>query len=60
MDIVERLTQFGLTRHDTSIYLTLLAEVADLNGYEVAKTTGISRSNAHTSLASLVEKGELM
>ncbi|MBP8865539.1 MAG: TrmB family transcriptional regulator [Acetobacterium sp.] len=56
MDIVERLTQFGLTRHEASIYLTLLAE-GDLNGYEVAKTTGISRSNAHTSLASLVEKG---
>ncbi|MDK2942758.1 MAG: HTH-type transcriptional regulator, sugar sensing transcriptional regulator [Acetobacterium sp.] len=56
MDIVERLTQFGLTRHEASIYLTLLAE-GDLNGYEVAKITGISRSNAYTSLASLVEKG---
>ncbi|MBC3898431.1 TrmB family transcriptional regulator [Acetobacterium malicum] len=56
MDIVERLTQFGLTRHEAAIYLTLLAE-GDLNGYEVAKTTGISRSNAYTSLASLVEKG---
>ncbi|KAF5074370.1 TrmB family transcriptional regulator [Acetobacterium wieringae] len=56
MEIVERLTQFGLTRHEAVIYLTLLAE-GDLNGYEVAKTTGISRSNAYTSLASLVEKG---
>lgn len=56
MDIVERLTIIGLTRHEASIYLTLLAE-GDLNGYEVAKTTGISRSNAYTSLASLVEKG---
>ncbi len=56
MDMVERLTQFGLTRHEAVIYLTLLAE-GDLNGYEVAKTTGISRSNTYTSLASLVEKG---
>ena len=56
MDIVERLTQFGLTRHEGVIYLTLLSE-GDLNGYEVAKTTGISRSNTYTSLASLVEKG---
>ena len=56
MDIVERLTQFGLTRHEAAIYLTLLAE-GDLNGYEVAKITGISRSNTYTSLASLVEKG---
>lgn len=56
MDSVERLTQFGLTRHEASIYLALLSE-GDLNGYEVAKVTGISRSNAYTSLASLVEKG---
>lgn len=56
MDIVERLTQFGLTRHEASIYLTLISE-GDLNGYEVAKATGIARSNAYTSLASLVEKG---
>lgn len=56
MDIVERLTQFGLTRHEASIYLVLISE-GDLNGYEVAKATGIARSNAYTSLASLVEKG---
>lgn len=56
MDIVDRLTQFGLTRHEGVIYLTLLSD-GDLNGYEVAKATGISRSNTYTSLASLVEKG---
>ncbi len=56
MDIVELLTQFNLTRQEASIYLTLLSE-GDLNGYEVAKITGISRSNTYTSLAALVEKG---
>ncbi|KNZ40581.1 TrmB family transcriptional regulator [Acetobacterium bakii] len=56
MDIIERLTQFDLTRHEAAIYLTLISEGA-LNGYEVAKATGIARSNAYTSLASLVEKG---
>jgi len=56
MEIVERLTQFDLTRHEAFIYLTLISE-GDLNGYEVAKATGIARSNAYTSLASLVEKG---
>jgi sugar-specific transcriptional regulator TrmB len=56
MDISEKLTSFGLTRQEALIYLTLLT-VGDLNGYEVAKKTGISRSNAYTSLASLVEKG---
>jgi len=56
MDMVELLKQFNLTRQEASIYLTLLSEGA-LNGYEVAKITGISRSNAYTSLAALVEKG---
>jgi HTH-type transcriptional regulator, sugar sensing transcriptional regulator len=56
MDIVDLLTQFNLTRQEASIYLTLLSE-GGLNGYEVAKITGISRSNTYTSLAALVEKG---
>lgn len=56
MDVVELLIHFGITRQEASIYLTLLSE-GDLNGYEVAKFTGISRSNTYTSLASLVEKG---
>ncbi|WP_010251034.1 TrmB family transcriptional regulator [Acetivibrio cellulolyticus] len=56
MDITELLTQFNLTRQEASIYQVLLSE-GDLNGYEVAKITGISRSNTYTSLAALVEKG---
>jgi sugar-specific transcriptional regulator TrmB len=56
MDVIELLTQFNLTRHEASIYQALLSE-GDLNGYEVAKITGISRSNTYTSLAALVEKG---
>lgn len=56
MDVVEMLMQFNLTRQEALIYLKLLSD-GDLNGYEVAKITGISRSNAYTSLASLVERG---
>ena len=56
MDNTELLTRFNLTRHEATIYLTLLSD-GDLNGYEVSKITGISRSNAYASLASLVEKG---
>ncbi|MBD7911377.1 MULTISPECIES: TrmB family transcriptional regulator [Clostridium] len=56
MDIVERLMCFGLTRHEANIYLLLFAE-GELNGYEVSKLTGISRSNTYNSLAGLVEKG---
>lgn len=47
---------FSLTRQEATIYLSLLRE-GDLNGYEVSKLTGISRSNAYNALASLVEKG---
>lgn len=47
---------FSLTRQEATIYLFLLRE-GDLNGYEVSKLTGISRSNAYNALASLVEKG---
>lgn len=56
MDMVELLTQFNLTRQEAILYSTLLSE-GDLNGYEAAKITGISRSNAYTSLAALVDKG---
>ncbi|HEX2946564.1 MAG TPA: helix-turn-helix domain-containing protein [Clostridia bacterium] len=56
MDMVELLTRFDLTRQEAVIYSTLLSE-GDMNGYEAAKTTGISRSNTYTSLAALVDKG---
>lgn len=39
------------------IFKLLLVSEGDLNGYEVAKITGISRSNTYTSLAALVDKG---
>ncbi len=56
MDIIESLTNFNLTRQEATIYTALFAE-GELTGYEVAKLTGISRSNIYTSLAGLVEKG---
>lgn len=50
------LMAFGLTRQEATLYSTLAAE-GSLTGYEAAKLTGISRSNAYTALAGLVEKG---
>ena len=46
MDLNESLMCFGLTRQESNIYLTLLSDGA-LTGYEAAKRTGISRSNAY-------------
>lgn len=56
MDAIGLLTEFGLTRQEATLYLCLLSE-GDQNGYELAKKTGISRSNTYTGLAGLVEKG---
>ena len=52
----EHLMKFDLTRQEAALYESLL-ENGKLTGYEVAKLTGISRSNVYASLASLCEKG---
>ncbi len=54
--IVEKLILFGLTRQEASVYLCLLS-CGEMNGYEVAKQTGISRSNVYSTLAALVDLG---
>ncbi len=54
--IIDLLLHFGLTRQEAKIYLLLHRE-GPLTGYEAAKRTGISRSNAYAALAALVEKG---
>jgi len=56
VDIREALTYFNLTRQEATIYITLTIN-GSITGYEVAKETGISRSNVYTTLATLVEKG---
>ena len=56
MNNIEGLVSFGLTRQEATVYETLLIYGA-MNGYELAKRTGISRSNAYTTLDRLVEKG---
>ena len=52
----ERLMEFGLTRQEACIYQCILEE-GKVTGYEVAKQTGISRSNAYNALANMQEKG---
>ena len=50
------LTDFGLSRQEALVYRELLSG-GKQSGYEIAKAAGISRSNAYTCLAALVEKG---
>jgi HTH-type transcriptional regulator, sugar sensing transcriptional regulator len=56
MDFIDMIMYFNLTRQEATIYSTLLKE-EELTGYEVAKVTGISRSNTYSSLSGLVDKG---
>ncbi|MGN1267279.1 MAG: TrmB family transcriptional regulator [Dorea sp.] len=53
---VEKLMEFDLTRQEAAIYPCMLRD-GKVTGYEVAKSLGISRSNAYNSLASMTEKG---
>ncbi len=52
----EKLMLFGIGRQEAVVYLCLLQN-GELTGYEVAKLTGISRSNVYSALASLAEHG---
>ena len=54
--VIEKLVSFGLTRQEAMIYLELVKN-RELTGYEVAKATGISRSNVYNALSGLTDKG---
>ncbi|MCX7708702.1 MAG: TrmB family transcriptional regulator [Clostridia bacterium] len=56
MNLVECLVKTGLTRQESELYIALCRE-GEMTGYEAAKVTGISRSNAYQALAGLVDKG---
>lgn len=53
---IEQLCCFSLTRQEAAIYEALLSH-GEMTGYEAAKATAISRSNAYAALSALVEKG---
>lgn len=54
--VLDKLGLFGLTRQEATIYLCLYRN-GELTGYEVAKYTGISRSNVYSGLSGLADKG---
>lgn len=55
-NLIEHLTAFGLTRQEAFVYLELFRSGTS-NGYEIAKCTGISRSNVYKALDGLADKG---
>lgn len=54
--LTDMLMCFGLTRQEAILYVCL-SQNGELTGYEAAKQTGISRSNAYNALAGLADKG---
>ena len=56
MDLINALKNIGFTQQESIIYITLCKH-GELTGYEAAKLSGISRSNAYAALSSLVDKG---
>ena len=57
MDFNNTLQKLGFTPIEATIFITLCKHGA-LTGYEVAKLTGISRSNVYAALYSLHDKGK--
>jgi HTH-type transcriptional regulator, sugar sensing transcriptional regulator len=56
MELTEALVKTGLTGQEALLYLALCRE-GQMTGYEAAKVSGISRSNAYLALSGLVDKG---
>lgn len=55
-NLIEKLTRYCLTRQEATIYLCLYQNES-ATGYEIAKQTGMSRSNVYNALKGLEEKG---
>jgi sugar-specific transcriptional regulator TrmB len=55
--LVERLGELGLSTYESKAYLALVMAAGPLNGYEVAKNSGVPRSTVYETLAKLVARG---
>lgn len=54
--VIEQLRKIGMSGYEAKAYLALLAAGRPLNGYEVAKSSGVPRSTVYQTLAKLVER----
>lgn len=54
---VEFLKDAGLSGYEAKAYIALLGADAPMNGYEVAKTSGVPRSTVYETLGKLVARG---
>lgn len=55
--IVGELQQLGMSAYEAKAYLALIATGGPLNGYEVAKRSGVPRSTVYETLGKLTARG---
>lgn len=55
--MVERLQVFGMSGYEAKAYLALVTAGEPLNGYEIAKRSGVPRSTVYETLAKLTASG---
>jgi sugar-specific transcriptional regulator TrmB len=55
--LVPQLRDIGLSGYEAKAYLALLASDSPLNGYEVAKRSGVPRSTVYETLGKLTARG---
>ncbi|MEV8632945.1 helix-turn-helix domain-containing protein [Streptosporangium sp. NPDC051023] len=56
-DVVEQLQRLGMSGYEAKAYVTLVVAGQPINGYEVAKRSGVPRSTVYETLGKLVAKG---
>lgn len=59
MEVIEQLQQLGFSQYEAQAYVALLRK-SPLNGYELAKTSGIPRPNIYAVLQRLEESGAVL
>ncbi|MGI5272346.1 TrmB family transcriptional regulator [Nonomuraea sp. CA-218870] len=55
--VIEELQRLGMSGYEAKAYVALVAAGAPLNGYEVAKRSGVPRSTVYETLGKLVGRG---
>ncbi len=56
-DVIEQLRRIGMSGYEAKAYVALIAAGEPLNGYELAKRSGVPRSTVYETVAKLVERG---
>ena len=55
--VIEELQHLGMSGYEAKAYVALVAAGTPLNGYEVAKHSGVPRSTVYETLGKLVGRG---